>query len=82
MHQIMQGLLKYLRVNASVCVIVGAWLVHEPASERDKEYKSNIGCNMGGKTKAEGRLEWRHVLYSAHLCLLARTLCKATLSSV
>lgn len=39
MHKIMQGLLKYLRVNAFVSVIVGSCLVHELAGKRDKDSK-------------------------------------------
>lgn len=36
LHKIMQGLLKHLRVNACVCVIVGSCLVHELPSKRKR----------------------------------------------
>lgn len=73
-HKIMQVLLKYLRLNARVCVIVGGCIVQEAAREWDKDSELDMGCKcILWKTKAKRRKEWRHlqsacVFFVALLC--------------
>lgn len=66
----MQGLLKYLRLNACVCVIVGGCLVHEGASERDKDGKLDMVVSAFCE-KQRQREEKNGDMYSAHLSFSA-----------